>query len=289
MILSIVIPALKFTKSLEALLHSCWNQKLSRDDFEIVIISPDIRGFPETFRHSKNLILREIVSKNVSAARNLGVEISQGKYVLLLDDDVLLRDLCHLALLLEKTLLGLPTSSFAGGGYLDTPSGGSVAMVSNKIANLWIRAGLVGAPLPGNFQEANFLLGGNLFATKILFQEVPFAEEITWGGEDSVFSLAARTKGRTLLYSDQLSVIHQTEPSWKKFFRRSWLSGQASIQWCVPSLSLGAKIKFLSRSEYFPKSHLLPPLVLHFLILEFSKAYYKIRAGSQSNNTAPFR
>lgn len=91
---SVIIPTFKPGDYLFACLHSLFKQTMKPSDFEILLI---LNGCSEPYYSNiKNYILRNNFSnlklirtdeKGVSAARNIGLEHSQGDYVCFIDDD----------------------------------------------------------------------------------------------------------------------------------------------------------------------------------------------------------
>lgn len=92
-VISIIIPTYSPKEYLWECLDSIYNQTLSNDYFEVVIILngdkepyySSIKQHIGNYKMSINLLYSNI--KGVSAARNLGLDNVQGKYVCFIDDD----------------------------------------------------------------------------------------------------------------------------------------------------------------------------------------------------------
>lgn len=90
--LSVIVPVYNVEQYLPKCLDSLLDQDLSRDEYEIILVddgSPDRSGeicdaIASHYSHIK-VIHRE--NGGISAARNIGVEIAQGKYVQFVDSD----------------------------------------------------------------------------------------------------------------------------------------------------------------------------------------------------------
>lgn len=92
MLLSIIVPIYNVERYLPKCLDSLLNQDLSAEDYEIILVddgSPDRCGAICDEYASKYGNIRVIHRKNggLSAARNSGIEVAQGKYIQFVDSD----------------------------------------------------------------------------------------------------------------------------------------------------------------------------------------------------------
>ncbi len=90
--LSIILPVYKVEAYLERCLKSIIEQDIPSDDYEVIIVndgSPDkSRDIVLAFQQNYfNIILIDQENKGVSDARNHGLEIAVGKYILFIDPD----------------------------------------------------------------------------------------------------------------------------------------------------------------------------------------------------------
>ncbi len=83
---SVIIPTLKRHKYLKNVLDAMREQTIK--PFEIIVI--DEEKFPEFYSQFKDLPLTVLTGSNIgqSTARNLGLEIARGNYIMFLDDDI---------------------------------------------------------------------------------------------------------------------------------------------------------------------------------------------------------
>lgn len=135
MILSIIVPTYNVEDYLSNCLDSLINQDIAPEDYEIIVIndgssdsSPEIAAsYEESLDH-----LKVIHQKNqgLSGARNKGLELALGKYVLFVDsDDYLARDtLGHIVSLMKKNDLDV-----LGIGYRHTEELDLTEAVNSKI------------------------------------------------------------------------------------------------------------------------------------------------------------
>ncbi|WP_100613383.1 glycosyltransferase family 2 protein [Confluentibacter citreus] len=107
--LSIIIPAYNVGNYIETCITSCYNQDLQLHEFEIILINDGSTDDTEkkvlqiTEKHS-NILLKSQKNSGLGASRNLGVDLSKGKYIYFLDgDDYIARNtLATLITLIEK-------------------------------------------------------------------------------------------------------------------------------------------------------------------------------------------
>ena len=90
--LSIIIPVYKVEDYVEKCLESIASQDIPTDDYEIIVIndgSPDNSKniILEFQKHQPNLIFIDQENQGVSVARNRGLEIAKGKYIVFIDPD----------------------------------------------------------------------------------------------------------------------------------------------------------------------------------------------------------
>lgn len=102
--LSIVLPTFNIEKYIGRCITSCLNQNISTNDYEIIVVndgSPDkSRDIAATFAEEYNNIkIIDCENGGLSAARNVGLRASTGKYVWFIDPDDWIDDNCLLQLL----------------------------------------------------------------------------------------------------------------------------------------------------------------------------------------------
>lgn len=276
MLLSIVIPSLVRRSSLEKLIHSCDSQ-VGGIEFEILVIHLADDENIKKISCKNPLRFISISEKNVSLARNKGASDADGKYILFLDDDVILPRKDFLIDLIEKFKV-LSQKSILGGGYLNSPSTSCIQRVGNSLANMWIQSGIEKAsPYDSSIYSCHFLVGGILILEKSVAQQCPFPELIPWGGEDTAFIHAAKDNGFSIFYCKDLNVIHEGSSSLIKFLRRAWLSGKVQKFISYRHVPFKKKIMIVKQNMGFSSLLHLPLMALHLLILKISRAFYKIR------------
>lgn len=95
--LSIVIPAYNVERYIEQCIESCENQGLPFNDYEIIIINDGSKdntlGVAQrlTTKYS-NIVVKSQENQGQAVARNLGLDIAKGEYVMFVDSDDYLLD-----------------------------------------------------------------------------------------------------------------------------------------------------------------------------------------------------
>lgn len=191
---SIVIPVYNVEPYIEKCIESLLNQDLAKDDYEIIFIndgSPDnSKAIIEKYQsqHS-NIVLLNQENKGVSAARNVGIDISKGNYIFFLDaDDSLyenvLGKLYHYATTENIDLLYVKIDYFNEAGVCT----GEFKMDSPKIE---ILDGF-------QHQRRGFICG---LYKKESIEGIRFQTDIPMG-EDALFNIMVHTVAKRVSYSN---------------------------------------------------------------------------------------
>ncbi|HEY1080013.1 MAG TPA: glycosyltransferase, partial [Bdellovibrio sp.] len=264
-------------------IKSCLQQSLPSEKFEVILVVPkdSLNSEISLDSHSSVKIL-SIPANNVSNARNQGILASAGRYILLIDDDVLFPDVRYFENILRLAET-FKISFIVGGSYLNPPNISLVAATGNTMANLWIQSGLKATVHSDFATEARFLPGGALLASKSIFTNTLFPTDIPWGGEDSVFIKRVQECGGRTFYSPVMDVLHLGSSSLRKFILRAWFSGRAQALFGVSTEARSVKISLLKEKvslKLFSQLHLM---LLHFAVLITAKLFYKIQKYIQGN------
>lgn len=271
--LSVVIPVHELSGNQRSLLLSCLRQNLPSDEFEVIFVFfRKTSSWMPTDESKYKVRCISTDEENVSKARNIGMQQAIGEYVLFLDDDVILPRESFFEEAL-KILMSEGSPCIVGGGYLDSPQAPWLTAVSNTIANLWIRAGLMSSESNGLY-TAKFLVGGVLAARKAAIEKIPFPEDVPWGGEDSIFLKKAQSLNINTKYSNSLDVTHNGSSSLRKFIHRAWQGGKVQALHQVDSALFKNKFFVILGCLSKKVAIQFPLLCLHFFVVVAAKYFY---------------
>ncbi len=90
--LSIIVPAYNVEKYLEQCIESCEHQDVPQDEFEVIIINDGSKDNTLEVAHSlaekySNIIVVDQENQGQAVARNKGLDMARGKYVMFVDSD----------------------------------------------------------------------------------------------------------------------------------------------------------------------------------------------------------
>lgn len=90
--LSLIIPIYNVEEYIPKCLNSIYTQRMNEEDFEVIAVvdgSPDnsIDVLNEHSKQHKNLVVIDKENGGVSSARNKGIEIARGEYIIFIDPD----------------------------------------------------------------------------------------------------------------------------------------------------------------------------------------------------------
>nr|HRO67235.1 glycosyltransferase [Pseudobdellovibrionaceae bacterium] len=155
----------------------------------------------------------------VSAARNAGLSASRGDIFLLIDDDCLVGDAGWFADL-RRTVEG--GEDLLHGGSYELPPGASYwARVYAWVNRAWLERGK-------NPESQAHLLGGVLFGSSRLKNQVVFSSGMKWGGEEKELLARLYRKGVAAVWHPHLTIEHRDRSGIARFLRRAFRQGEAA-------------------------------------------------------------
>lgn len=196
-LISVIIPTVH-SRTLELCLASA-RQALAEVSHEIIVV-PD-QGF------------------GVSEARNQGLEKATGQYFLLIDDDCMLESPVFVRQIIERART---KEALHGGRYNLRLPASYWAQTYAVVTELWLQRG------QGPKGSHKHLLGGFLFGSRIIKNQMNFAHHLKWGGEEKELLMRLSQIGiKGQLHSD-LKISHIDESGIGKFVKRAVLQGIAA-------------------------------------------------------------
>lgn len=152
------------------------------------------------------------------------------------------------------------------GRYLDPEKSNLLQRTHNFIANTWIEHSFEAVIANKNFLGGVFLIFSR--------QKITVPERF-WGAEDKAMAFTLNKLGFEIIFSSELTVIHDTSREFTHFIKRAWLHGKNDAKYLVLN---SEKINFLYwiRKIDFLNLGLVFLLLLHFCIQRMAKLIQKV-------------
>ena len=193
---SIVIPYYNRPKKLQRALNSIMNQ--SYKDFEIIIID-DASDKPFEVSLSKNLnYIRCNENKGPGAARNIGLNIAQGEYVIFLDSD----DYWHESFL-DKVIKALERDSSVIMGYANGHSVDANGIIIEELRKDVIKSNKI---LPSVLQHGRPWFTSACIWRKEMIKNIEWLETRAW--EDYAFDVSAAVICNQIIKIDEYLMFY---------------------------------------------------------------------------------
>lgn len=229
MLLSIIVPVYNRPDEVRELLASLTRQTML--DYELIIVEDgsQIPCRAEVEHYAPLLpsyIYLEVANGGPSKARNAGVRVASGDYLLILDSDVVLPEG-----FLEAVRCGIERTGADAWGGPDAAAPDFSPMqkaVSYAMTSFWTTGGIRGGRASGmeQFKPRTFNMG----CRRDLFLSLGgFSEDMRYG-EDIDFSLRLIASGAKVLLFPDAYVYHKRRVDLRQFFMQVHRSGQARIE-----------------------------------------------------------
>lgn len=221
MTFSIIIPTYNRLEKISKALASIDKIDFDVDDFEVIVVDDgSTDGTEKYISNLKNKIkykITYIYQKNSgpSAARNKGIRIAKGNYVLIIDSDCMVDKN-----ILKQYIKYLPDDSLGGIGGNILPEGEDILSSYLDYTGAW---------RPGNRNgEINYIVTANALFIKKVIEEVGFFDEDFRqpGGEDPEICERIIKKGYKLKYNPDAIVIHSHRTSIKNIIKTFYIQGK---------------------------------------------------------------
>tara|TARA_B100002003_G_scaffold182052_2_gene170269 strand:- start:10189 stop:11118 length:930 start_codon:yes stop_codon:yes gene_type:complete len=206
--ISVIIPAYNESEHIKKTILALRNSHYPKDKYEIIVV--DNGSLDETYEIS-TLLADEtfrLIEGNVGAVRNFGARNSKGEILAFIDADCLVADdwLENISALVENN------ENVIFGGTC------TLSDESNWIEHYWL--------LGNANKRQRDLVGASIALRQTLFFELGgFSEKLT-SGEDTEFSVRARSRNINVEINPRLSVIHMgnAKTTMSFFKRQMWHS-----------------------------------------------------------------
>lgn len=228
MYISLIIPVFNRPDELDELLASAVAQTGSVPPFEMVIVEDGstLRAQEVTERYADRLTIQyiEVPNGGPAKARNIGAAKARGKYLLILDSDVVLpTDFLHHV---QESIASYPCDAWGG----PDAAGKGFSVIQRAIGYTMTSFLTTGGIRGGKrslekFKPRSFNLGCRVDVYRALGG---FSEDMRFG-EDIDFSLRLSEAGYTTRLYPDCAVFHKRRVSLKSFFKQVHNSGRARI------------------------------------------------------------
>lgn len=163
------------------------------------------------------------VNKGVAAGRNLGIKIAKGKYIMLLDNDTIVRQEAIIQLLTylkNNPDVGLVAPALVDEGGKVQQSFKSYPGILRKIGNMlgFKDLSIMDQAVP--YYPFYVIGAAQMFPAEIVDEVGILDEEIFYGPEDADFCMRIRNVGKKVVYLPYVSIYHL----WRRATYRNVLS-----------------------------------------------------------------
>jgi len=209
---SIIIPALNYTKQLYYCLLALERQDYPKNRYEVIVVDNGSQdGIEKLKKFFPFFIFTYERKKNSYAARNKGISIAKGKILGFLDADCI-----PIRSWIKKGVESIETNLNCGlvGGRIEffySPKGPNVIEFLETITCLKQK----------NFiYKQRFSATANMFTLKEIIDKIGGFDFNLESGGDRIFGNKVFSAGYNLIYRDDLVVWHPARRTYKDFFKR---------------------------------------------------------------------
>ena len=266
MIITVIICTCNRQRLLNRALSSLVHQTLKPDQFEIIVVDDgsrdDTPSVCNTLRGKlPNLKYISTGSNHgLAHARNAGIKVASGKYILFTDDDCI-----PAADWVERLSAALDRESIVAG---------AVASPINNYVKLCHNISQFHAFMPGRRSgTTSFIAGANMGFRRSVLEELSGFQESLRTAQDMEFVLRARLKGYKIFFTSDAIVVHDPE--------RTTLASISTYatQHAAATISLRNRYRSLLRTPFILRSSVL---LLFFAPLIALKVTFQIYLSNVS-------
>ncbi len=229
MLLSIIVPVYNRPDEVRELLESLTRQTFL--DYELIIVedgsSLKSDEVVDSYRHLLGQIQYYYIENGgPSKARNYGAGFAKGRYLVILDSDVILPE--HYLSAVAEGIKQCNPDCFGGPDAAHPSFNAMQHAVSYSMTSFWTTGGIRGgsADMMEKFKPRSF----NLVCKREVFVDLNGFYEGLRYGEDMDFSLRLEEAGYQAYLFKNAYVYHKRRIDLRKFFRQVYYSGMARVE-----------------------------------------------------------
>lgn len=222
---SIVVPTLTKKNHLSKLFASLQTQTC-HFPVEVIVCGTNmntdnlIKTLP-TLPQNFHLHLSNSTEDGIGKARNKGLSLARGQFVLFLDDDCLLPD-AHYLQRVTDLLLNKENAGWCGSYIVNDPQNSFASAFYNYMSHIWLMS----------FKKANTLsivIGGCAAFSKqwLLNCNAKFRENDTKAAEEYFFVQQLLKHNTPIFYNSDMDVFHHPQCTFYSLLKKSWHHGRS--------------------------------------------------------------
>jgi glycosyltransferase involved in cell wall biosynthesis len=238
---SIVIPTYNRSEKLASLLRALVLLDYPRDRFEVIIVDDGSGTTPEeaiaAFKNDLNIVLLTTAHGGPARARQTGIDIARGKFLVFTDDDC--APACDWLSILEAVFTELPDAAI--GGQTINALGNNPYSSASQLLITYLYTYFNKDP-----NQARYFATNNSAFPSQHFRAIG-GLDLTWsisGGEDRDLCERWLRHGNRMVYVPKVVIYHAHDLTFRTFLRQHFNYGRGAFRYhCVQSHSKKEKIK----------------------------------------------
>ncbi|MBD3263493.1 MAG: glycosyltransferase [Candidatus Omnitrophica bacterium] len=223
--ISVIIPTCGRDLKLRKCIDSILAEETDEIDFEIIVIDdrdrPPLKKLINSYTANFNLKYLSQYRKGPAAARNLGIENSQGDFIAFIDDDCTVQKQ-WLRRIIDAHSAN-PETGIIGGDTVSATRE-SWILVSQFLSTCSIETDIEGKTEIVFFPTCNVSFKKQIFDSCRFDSNFPFP-----GGEDLEFFWRLFKRGHRFIWDKSIKVAHHRDTSFYSFLKQSYIYGRGNL------------------------------------------------------------